>query len=105
MSRFSGKCDFYDSIRIFGLDYILNCDVYVGRSCEPLTLRCEADCIPYYPHLVSISLTGKDTGRGYIRLTKRSWVDIEEERYGHISAHDHYRRVLQEELDKHSIKR
>lgn len=38
MSRFSGKCDFCDEIEIFGLDHILNSDVYVGDSKQPLRL-------------------------------------------------------------------
>lgn len=34
----------------------------------------------------------------YIRLTSKSWVDIEEDRYGHFASHDYYRKILQEEL-------
>lgn len=32
MSRFSGKCDLCDEIEIFGLERILNSDVYVGDT-------------------------------------------------------------------------
>lgn len=38
MSRFSGKCDFCDEIETVGLDKILNAEVYVGDSKEPLNL-------------------------------------------------------------------
>ena len=55
MSRFSGKCDFHDEIVIMGLEHILNSEVYVGNSSEPLKLTCLADCVPYYPYVVSIA--------------------------------------------------
>lgn len=31
MSRFSGRCDFYDGIETLGLNAILNAQVYVGN--------------------------------------------------------------------------
>lgn len=96
MSRFSGKCDFCDEIQLVGLDEILNAEVYVGDSTEPLKLTCLADCIPYYPYVIVVSSHTEDGL--YIRLTSKSWVDIEEDRYGHFASHDYYRKVLQEEL-------
>lgn len=98
MSRFSGKCDFYDEIEIYGLEHILNSEIYVGASQEPLRLTCLADCVPYYPYVVSIAAHDNVKNRSFIRLTEKSWVDIEEERYGHLKMHDYYRQVLQEEL-------
>lgn len=100
MSRFSGKCDFYDNIHIHGLDHILNCRVYVGNSEEPLKLTCLADCVPYYPYVVSIASYDNVNKCGYIRLTEKSWVDIEEERYGHLNVHDFYREMLQKEIER-----
>lgn len=100
MSRFSGKCDFCDMIDIFGLDHIINCDVYVGNNEEPLKITCREDCIPYYPYVVSMSSMDTKNKNGYIRLTTRSWVDIEEERYGHFNIHDYYRSKLEEEIRK-----
>lgn len=94
MSRFSGKCDFYDHITIHGLDSVLESRVYVGRSTEPLELTCRADCIPYYPYV--ISSCGGPVGNIY--LTEKSWVDIEEEQLGHLKIHDFYREALAEEL-------
>lgn len=96
MSRFSGKCDFCDEIEIFGLDKILKSEVYVGDSDEPLKLTCLADCVPYYPYVVVTSACSGD--RATIRLTSKSWVDIEEDRYGHFASHDYYRKILQEEM-------
>lgn len=100
MSRFSGKCDFCDNIHIHGLDHILNCRVYVGDSEEPLKLTCLADCVPYYPYVVSIASYDNVNKCGYIRLTEKSWVDIEEERYGHLNVHDFYREMLQKEIER-----
>lgn len=100
MSKFSGKCDFCDEIEIFGLEHILNSEVYVGDSEEPLKLTCLADCVPYYPHIVSVASHDNVKNRSYIRLTSKSWVDIEEERYGKLRSHDYYRRRLQEEIER-----
>jgi hypothetical protein len=98
MSRFSGKCDFYDEIEIFGLENILKSKVFVGPSKEPLKLTSRRDCIPYYPYVVMASYY--NDGVGCLFLTAKSWVDIEEERYG--KSHplfDIYREMLKEELE------
>lgn len=100
MSRFSGKCDFCDEIEIFGLDHILNSKVYIGSNDEPLKLTCLADCIPYYPYVVSSSAHDNVNNKSIIHLTEKSWVDIEEDRYGHFAMHDFYRKALQEELEQ-----
>lgn len=100
MSKFSGKCDFCDEIEIWGLEHILNSEVYVGKAQEPLHLTCLEDCIPYYPYVVSVAAHDNAKQRGYIRLTEKSWVDLEEERYGHHAMHDYYRKALQEELTR-----
>ena len=100
MSKFSGKCDFCDEIAIFGLDHILNSKVYVGDSKDPLKLSCLADCVPYYPHIVSMSHHDPVNNCGYIRLTDKSWVDIESERYGEQRIHEYYREELRKELTR-----
>jgi hypothetical protein len=98
MSKFSGKCDFYDHISIAGLENVLKSQVYLDRSPKPLNLVCEADCVPYYPYLViSSSCTH---GVGVIYLTERSWVDTEEKQIGPLPAHDMYRAFLRDELDR-----
>ena len=98
MSKFSGKCDFYDEIEIFGLENILKSKVYIGDNKKPLTLTCREDCIPYYPYVVTAS--AKTNNVGTIFLTNKSWVDIEAERYGEMSCHKHYRELLKKELEK-----
>lgn len=103
MSRFSGKCDFYDIISIHGLEYILESDVYIGDSDTPLNLTCYKDCIHYFPYIVTTATYNKN-GKSFICLTSKSWVDIEEERYGHIKMHDYYREFLREEMEKYSLK-
>lgn len=99
MSRFSGKCDFCDEIEILGLDKILMSNVYVGDSTSPLELKTLEDCIPYYPYVVSCSFTNKESG-GVIHLTEKSWVDIEEEKYGHMKIHEYYRDALKKEMQR-----
>ena len=96
MSKFSGKFDFYDEISILGLDAVLRSDVYVGGSQEPLRLTCLADCVPYYPYVPSVVAYSSEEGRGYIRLTEKSWVDIEEERCGRHPWYD----LCRDELEK-----
>ena len=102
MSKFSGKCDFYDVIEMHGLEHILNSDVYIGDSNIPLNLVCYKDCIPYFPYVVSIAGYSRNS-KSFIRLTTKSWVDIEEERYGHMRMHDLYREFLKEEIEKYSL--
>lgn len=80
------------------MERILNSSVYVGDSDEPLNLTCLADCVPYYPYIVCIAYHDNVNNRGYIRLSEKSWVDIEIERYGKFRIHDHYKEELRKEL-------
>jgi len=74
--------------------------VYVGKSKEPLELHCIADCVPYYPYVVAMSCMDNVEKKGVIRLTDRSWVDIEAERYGEMDMHQYFRDQLRLELEK-----
>lgn len=98
MSRFSGKCDFCDEISFLGINAILNSAIYVGD--QRLQLSCLADCVPYYPHIVTMSYWDTDGARRFIRLSEKSWVDMEEERYGKMRIHDLYRAELQKEIER-----
>lgn len=80
MSKFSGKCDFYDSIEICGFDFN-KYEVYLGHGGEPLKFAREEDLIPYYPHIIGCSFTNNTEKRSVIYLTSKSWVDIEEEEW------------------------
>lgn len=98
MSMFSGKCDFYDEIEIFGLDRILKAKVYIGDKL--LQLNSLRDCIPYYPYIV-MSAAYKINGQDLIRLSDKSWIDMEAEKYGETTIHELYRNKLKEEIDKY----
>lgn len=100
MSRFSGKCDFCDEIGFLGIDRILAAKIFVGNSNIPLKLNNIKDCIPYYPYIVTCSSCSKERG-DTIRLTSKSWIDIEEERYGYYPFMDYYRNLLKEEIEKY----
>lgn len=100
MSKFSGKCDFYDEIQIFGLDYVLNATIYIKGQVEPLNLNSLKDCVPYFPYIVTMASYNQNP---ILHLSSKSWVDIEEERYGHMRMHDLYREFLKEEIEKYSL--
>ena len=77
MSKFSGKCDFYDHIAMihdFDEEKLKNVKIYIGDTNTPLVWNKTADLIPYYPHLISVGCGDM------LCLSSRSWVDIEEER-------------------------
>ena len=76
MSRFSGKCDFYDHIEIFGEEKVKNARIYIGNSQQPLNFNKMEDLIPYYPYIISIA-AGDKNGE-MIRLTSESYIDIME---------------------------
>ena len=72
MSRFSGKCDFADTISIYGIDFIIkNCKVFQNQ--KELKLN-KHSIIKYCPYLVSSMGMSKDSG-GTINLTSESYVD------------------------------
>lgn len=100
MSRFSGVCDFCDTIEIFGLDYILNSKVYIGDSGEPLKLTCLKDCIQYYPYVVGSAAYNNVKKTAVIRLAGESEID-RKAKYNPEGA-DYYRGLLQEELNKYN---
>lgn len=60
---------------IFGVDFVLKANVYVGDNIVPLRLQTEADLIPYYPRIVGM-FAGND-----IWLSSESYVDIQEKEY------------------------
>lgn len=72
MSRFSGKCDFADTISIYGIDFIIkNCKVFQNQ--KELKLN-KHSIIKYFPYLVSSMGMNKNSG-GTINLTSESYVD------------------------------
>lgn len=72
MSRFSGKCDFADTVSIYGIDFIIkNCKIFQNK--KELKLN-KHSIIKYFPYLVSSMGMSKDSG-GTINLTSESYVD------------------------------
>lgn len=72
MSRFSGKCDFADTISIYGIDFIIkNCKIFQNK--KELKLN-KHSIIKYFPYLVSSMGMNKDSG-GTITLTSESYID------------------------------
>ena len=72
MSRFSGKCDFADTISIYGIDFIIkNCKIYQNKKALKLNKH---SIIKYFPYLVSSMGMSKDFG-GVIDLTSESYID------------------------------
>lgn len=72
MSRFSGKCDFADTISIYGIDFIIkNCKIFQNN--KELKLN-KHSIIKYFPYLVSSMGMSKGSD-GTINLTSESYVD------------------------------
>lgn len=82
MSRYSGKCDVYDSliaIHKYTLEELQNnVKIYVGKNTEPLYIEKESDLIPYYPYLVGCAYYNNNERKSVICLSSESFVDREE---------------------------
>lgn len=76
----SGKCDFQDTVELYGADKILNnYKIYAaGNDVIPLKFEKPSDLIAYYPYIVGMMCGSKD-GYGEIHLSERSHIDAEEE--------------------------
>lgn len=103
MSKFSGRCDLADVIDICGgFERFKEKKpiIYVGESEKPIKCEKIQDIIPYYPYIITSSVSGD--GKNTYWLSSKSWVDIEENLYGHQTIHDYYRDKLRKEMEKHS---
>jgi hypothetical protein len=81
MSRWSGKCDFADTLEVY--KYTLeelqnNVKIYVGKHPESLHIEKMSDLIPYYPYLVGSAWYDNKDRKAVIHLTSESFVDREE---------------------------
>lgn len=84
MSMYSGKCDFGDWLFMINDDkpleeVLANTKVYIGDNILPLKMETYKDALPYAPFLTT-TLAHSD-GKTVIRLSTRSYVDIEEEEF------------------------
>lgn len=82
MSKFSGKCDVYDTLisihQYTDEELKNNVKIYVGGSKESLQINSEKDLIPYYPYIVASASFNNSERKSIIQLSKESWVDTEE---------------------------
>ena len=82
MSKFSGKCDLYDSFVVINnyTDEELknNVLIYMGQSYFPLKIETTKDLIPLYPHLISSSYYNTSERKAVVHITSKSFVDMEE---------------------------
>ena len=80
ISKFSGKCDVYDSlVMIREVKDFSKVIIYAAdNEVIPLRINSKKDLIPYYPYLTSI-MCGDSEGNTIIHLSKKSFVDAEEE--------------------------
>lgn len=81
MSKWSGKCDWADSLEIH--NYTLeelqnNVEIYVGSSSEPLHIEKMEDLIPFYPHIVGFAFFNNEKNKSIVHLSSESWVETEE---------------------------
>ena len=100
MSKFCGKCDFYDTICIYGEDKIKNYTIYIGNSDTPLEFDTVEDLIPYYAHIVSMAYFNNN--KGIIKLSSKSYVDtMEEERlkYEYESLVRYYKKCKRKKIE------
>lgn len=78
MSKYSGKCDFCDTVKIWGEDKILHCRIMLkgNRQYEPKTID---DLKPYFAHLISSMGISREMGEdgyyGTINLYQRSYTE------------------------------
>ena len=88
MSRFSGKCDFYDGVVAIHCDgdtdkleeFLAETDIYIrGRDerTHKVVVQNEKDAVKYYPYLESIAAFNRN-GRNTIVLSSRPFIDSEE---------------------------
>lgn len=126
MSRFSGKCDFYDHLFMtteneedafekfrgtklyktkMNSEFLPIKDVSdFAKNWIPIQYESLNDLIPYYPYIITMSFCdNNDSDNSTIILSAKSWVDIEEDRYGHWNIHDYYRDVLSKEMERYSV--
>lgn len=81
MSRFSGKCDFYDCVASFyTFEEIQNkVKIFVGKSDKPLKIEKMTDLIPYYPYLISLGAYDIVDRTDTVHLTSKSYIDLREQ--------------------------
>lgn len=81
MSKFTGKCDIYDSAFMLHddpEDFVKHSDFYLERG--KLDIKNAKDLIPYCTHITASAAYSKDSGNT-IHLSKDSFIDLEEREF------------------------
>ena len=108
MSQFSGKCDFYDTLMIYGNDdiekgfqYIKDATIYIGNKEHSLKFSTLEELVPYFPYIIKSAyfnnLNGANT---IILLTEKSWVEKEKDIMTK-EMYEYYTNRLEEEKKKY----
>ncbi len=108
MSRFSGKCDFYDSLCIYGdgdiqkgFEYYKNAHIYIGDKEHPLKFTTLEELVPYFPYVITSG--GFDNTNGAnttVFLTEKSWVEMNKDTMSE-SSYKYYTKTLKNEIKKY----
>lgn len=77
MSKWTGKCDFYDDCEMIHnrKEIIKDSQIYLDDA--RVMIKEEKDLIPYYTHLVAMASYNKESGN-IIHLSSNSFIDREE---------------------------
>jgi hypothetical protein len=82
VSKYSGRCDAYDSLIMIHeyTDEELrdNVKIYIGYNTEPLPIKSKKELIPYYAHLVGCAFYNNEEKKSIIYLSSESCTDQEE---------------------------
>lgn len=78
MSKYTGKCDFYDVIKIWGEDIILNCRIMIRKD-TVLEVKGIEDLKPYFAHIIASMGIGKEKNEdgyyGTIFLSNKTYTE------------------------------
>lgn len=81
MSKYSGKCDLYDSIGDYSdEDIATKVKIYYASSIVPLDVKSQKDIMPFYPFVAGI-MYGESDGTRVFHIGRRSYVDEQEEEF------------------------
>ena len=81
MSKYSGKCDLYDSIGDYSdEDIATKVKIYYAGSIVPLDVKSQKDIMPFYPFVAGV-MYGESNGTRVFHIDRRSYVDEQEEEF------------------------
>lgn len=79
ISKYSGKADLFDSFGDYTDEQLQQCSFFIEDNPVPLRINNQHDLAPYYPHLITMG--NSNNGIWNCKITRRSFVDIEEEEH------------------------